>query len=486
MEDFRGSLHAETQGGRVTARSLEVEDLRIRAGLSDVRIDGLALSRGSGTISADKGEVVVKVDPSRSSFKYRLRSEGGDVRGPVGEPIGNAADGRIGSGEGVLTAESVEGDVILAFQKPKPGRRVDVDFSRDRHPKGWAGLFSHLGVFVIVCGALMGLNVLTNPEHLWAGFVALCWGVGLGIHAWGVVVRTLMASTEAESAKFIHIQRSHRHGWDLPWTSLVRHLGSYVAVIGFLLFVNLYTGPHNLWVVWPAGAWGVGLAIHAWVSFVRWVRGVWDEKEERTPPVLEAVEARRARIMKKWGGFFGHLGTYVIVNGFLVILDTWGGDPLGWSLFVLGGWGIGVFMGFWGAMVDTMVYISMEKAYRRGEKGEAPAPKRYSLVLPSLFNAAVLLAVAFLWFAVPMAASHTADLQAELPEPALTMTAAATKAHAHPVAFWGAVFALLGLSFGFYFGTGARGWIRLLYVLATVGIVFFLGMGSWFALVPLL
>ncbi len=45
------------------------------------------------------------------------------------------------------------------------------------------------------------------------------------------------------------------------------HATVYVVVIGALAVLNLTTSPHSLWVVWPAGGWGIGLAFHAWAVF---------------------------------------------------------------------------------------------------------------------------------------------------------------------------------------------------------------------------
>lgn len=47
----------------------------------------------------------------------------------------------------------------------------------------------------------------------------------------------------------------------------VRHLGSYVIVIGFLLGVDYYSGSDYHWAYWPALAWGVGLAFHLFSLF---------------------------------------------------------------------------------------------------------------------------------------------------------------------------------------------------------------------------
>ena len=36
-------------------------------------------------------------------------------------------------------------------------------------------------------------------------------------------------------------------------------LVSYVGIIGFLAFINLFTSPGYLWFLWPALGWGIGI-----------------------------------------------------------------------------------------------------------------------------------------------------------------------------------------------------------------------------------
>lgn len=41
------------------------------------------------------------------------------------------------------------------------------------------------------------------------------------------------------------------------------HLARYVVVILALVIVNLIVSPHQLWVLWVIGGWGIGLLFHA-------------------------------------------------------------------------------------------------------------------------------------------------------------------------------------------------------------------------------
>lgn len=46
-------------------------------------------------------------------------------------------------------------------------------------------------------------------------------------------------------------------------TGFYRQLLTYAAVMLFLAFTNYVRTPHYWWVIWPAAAWGLDLAIQA-------------------------------------------------------------------------------------------------------------------------------------------------------------------------------------------------------------------------------
>ena len=46
------------------------------------------------------------------------------------------------------------------------------------------------------------------------------------------------------------------------------HLSVYVAVILFLVVINLLTSSGSIWFHWPMLGWGIAVAIHALVVFV--------------------------------------------------------------------------------------------------------------------------------------------------------------------------------------------------------------------------
>ena len=47
------------------------------------------------------------------------------------------------------------------------------------------------------------------------------------------------------------------------------HLVSYLLVNAFLVMVWAVTGAGYFWPIWVIGGWGVGLALHAWDTFLR-------------------------------------------------------------------------------------------------------------------------------------------------------------------------------------------------------------------------
>jgi len=77
-----------------------------------------------------------------------------------------------------------------------------------------------------------------------------------------------------------------------------QHLGAYLAVIGFLFTVNVMDGLWELWFIYPAAGWGIGLAIHYLNTFgFPFTKGVmspeWEEREiEKEMDKLEGFPER--------------------------------------------------------------------------------------------------------------------------------------------------------------------------------------------------
>lgn len=43
--------------------------------------------------------------------------------------------------------------------------------------------YEHLGVYVVVIAGLFAINMLSSPGTLWFLYVAVGWGIAVGIHA---------------------------------------------------------------------------------------------------------------------------------------------------------------------------------------------------------------------------------------------------------------------------------------------------------------
>lgn len=52
------------------------------------------------------------------------------------------------------------------------------------------GFYVHAGVFLLVNGGLLTLNLVNSPDEMWAQWVILGWGMGVLLHALLVFGRT--------------------------------------------------------------------------------------------------------------------------------------------------------------------------------------------------------------------------------------------------------------------------------------------------------
>lgn len=110
----------------------------------------------------------------------------------------------------------------------------------NQSPK-WRGFWGHLGVYVIIIGALGMINLLAGDDP-WFQWPALGWGAGLAFHLMGVT----LDSIKNLSGK---------------WRGFLGHLGSYAIIITMLGLINL-TDLSTLWFLYPAAGWGAVLALH--------------------------------------------------------------------------------------------------------------------------------------------------------------------------------------------------------------------------------
>lgn len=64
----------------------------------------------------------------------------------------------------------------------------DADLRRraERRVAAKAGFHSHALIYVLVNAGLLGMNLLTSPQYLWAGWPIFGWGIGLAAHGLSV------------------------------------------------------------------------------------------------------------------------------------------------------------------------------------------------------------------------------------------------------------------------------------------------------------
>ena len=60
------------------------------------------------------------------------------------------------------------------------------------------GFFRHLSTFVTVIAGLLVVDIVTGPDEFWVQWVALAWGVVLGVHLLNVFVFDSLLGSEAE------------------------------------------------------------------------------------------------------------------------------------------------------------------------------------------------------------------------------------------------------------------------------------------------
>lgn len=67
------------------------------------------------------------------------------------------------------------------------------------------------------------------------------------------------------------------------------HFAVYVIVVGSLAYMNYTRNAENLWVMWVAGGWGLGVILHAILAFNPTTR------EKGVHRVMERQNEREAR-----------------------------------------------------------------------------------------------------------------------------------------------------------------------------------------------
>jgi hypothetical protein len=87
------------------------------------------------------------------------------------------------------------------------------------------------------------------------------------------------------------------------------------------------------------------------------------------PPTEDELRRKAEKAVKEKVGLYSHIGTYIVVNIFLVVIWLLSGHGYPWFLWVMAGWGLGLAMHIFGyytgrrsdAMKNRMVEKEMER-----------------------------------------------------------------------------------------------------------------------------
>ena len=108
------------------------------------------------------------------------------------------------------------------------------------------------------------------------------------------------------------------------------HMAIYVLVIVICAGVNLWLRPDNLWFIWVALGWGIGVAAHGLAFLLR--------RTHRRERIFIDCKAR---------GFAVHLFAYVAVIALLFVVNLTATPERWWFYWVALGWGAGVAAHLW-------------------------------------------------------------------------------------------------------------------------------------------
>lgn len=78
------------------------------------------------------------------------------------------------------------------------------------------GFYGNLTAYIAVNLALMAMNLLTSPEHLWFFYPMLGWGVGVAIHGMKVFNYMPFLGKDWEERKmqeFIEKEKARKKNW---------------------------------------------------------------------------------------------------------------------------------------------------------------------------------------------------------------------------------------------------------------------------------
>jgi Kef-type K+ transport system membrane component KefB len=140
--------------------------------------------------------------------------------------------------------------------------------------------------------------------------------------------------------------------------ALLANVVAYVVVIALMAAVNLWRSPDNLWFIWVALGWGIGVAAHALAFVLR-----------RTH--------RRERVFSdpKTRAFTVHLFAYVAVIALLFVVNLVATPRTWWFYWVALGWGAGLVANAWAVFDRSRTKESVAAAPKADTqpKREVPA-----------------------------------------------------------------------------------------------------------------
>ena len=125
-------------------------------------------------------------------------------------------------------------------------------------------------------------------------------------------------SENYENLENPRVQRELRHFYSAK-AGLRAHFIAFIAVNGFLFLINLLVGYYYPWHLFPLLSWGIGMAIHSAVVYIKF----------NYPRGLDR-------------GFYIHFAVFLIVNGFLFAINLLTSRWYLWFIWPMSAWAIGV------------------------------------------------------------------------------------------------------------------------------------------------
>jgi class 3 adenylate cyclase len=181
---------------------------------------------------------------------------------------------------------------------------------------------------------------------------------------WGFQEEEKLSYFEAYKTKVMRSSEKSSKGF-------ISHISSYIGVISFLLLINLLTSPSYLWVLFPAGGWGIGL-------FINFMMSLDSKRQRKEVEKIETMDDQGTELLiayqKRRRGFLGHLSSVLSVSGFLFLVNmiTSGPGSYPWFLFPTAALGLSLFLNW----ISYAPSIGRMRRELRNRKGTAANPRR--------------------------------------------------------------------------------------------------------------